>query len=151
MRDYSDISLLMERIIHKYVQAEKKKRTYGTKVLLTRAEIHTIAAIGDNPMINVTTLAKVLGITKGAASQMIYKLLDKGVVTKNVSPESDTEVVLGLTKDGMINYEAHREYHKNTNDELFATLRDLPEETYNQLHTALSAFEQLIDRKLESK
>lgn len=54
MNDYSQMTVLMERIIHKYNQWENRKRTYGTKMLLTRSEIHTIAAVGDNPGINIT-------------------------------------------------------------------------------------------------
>lgn len=71
---------------------------------MSKAEIHTIAAVGDHPNINITSLAESLGITKGAASQMIYKRVDKGVEKKKVSPDSDTELVLNLTEDGIINY-----------------------------------------------
>ena len=35
MNDYSQMTVLMERIIHKYNQWENRKRTYGTKMLLT--------------------------------------------------------------------------------------------------------------------
>ncbi|WP_302760597.1 MarR family winged helix-turn-helix transcriptional regulator [Christensenella hongkongensis] len=138
----------MERVIHKYNQWESKKRTYGTSVPLSRAEIHTIAAVGDHPNINITTLAAVLGITKGAASQMIYKLVDKGAVEKRVSPDSDSEVVLNLTEQGQINYEMHREYHRQTNDEILIMLRDIPQPLYDQLTELLSVFERSIDKRL---
>ncbi len=148
MEDYSELTKLMERIIHKYNRWESKKRRYGTGLLLSRAEIHTIAAVGDHPDINVTALAEILGITKGAASQMIYKLVDKGCVLKKVSPESDTEVVLNLTEEGKKNYDAHMEYHRQTNDEFFVMLKDMPEPVYEQLTEALSGFEQCLDKKL---
>lgn len=67
MKDHVELTTLIERVIHKYLQWENKKRTYGTNILLSRAEIHTIAAVGDNPNINVTTLAEMLGITKSVA------------------------------------------------------------------------------------
>lgn len=148
MNDYVKLSSLMERVIHKYNQWESKKRTYGTSVPLSRAEIHTIAAVGDHPNINITTLAAVLGITKGAASQMIYKLVDKGAVEKRVSPDSDSEVVLNLTEQGQINYEMHREYHRQTNDEILIMLRDIPRPLYDQLTELLSVFERSIDKRL---
>lgn len=148
MNDYVKLSSLMERVIHKYNQWESKKRTYGTSVPLSRAEIHTIAAVGDHPGINITTLAAVLGITKGAASQMIYKLVDKGAVEKRVSPDSDSEVVLNLTEQGQINYEMHREYHRQTNDEILIMLRDIPQPLYDQLTELLSVFERSIDKRL---
>ena len=83
-----------QRIVHKYDQFEKKKRYYGTDQLVSISEIHTIDAIGRSGSINVTFLAQTLGVTKGSASQMVYKLVDKGFVEKQISPISDREVVL---------------------------------------------------------
>lgn len=151
MRDYSNLTALMERVIHKYVQWEDKKRTYGTATLLSKAEIHTIVAVGDHPNINITALAEILGITKGAASQMIYKLVDKGTVEKKVSPDSDTEVVLNLTAEGMTNYRAHEEYHKQTNDKALNLLNEIPEPLFAYMVDYFSAFEQVIDEKLQEE
>lgn len=150
MRDYSEMTSLMERVIHKYAQWEDKKRTYGTDLPLSKAEIHTIAAVGNHPNINITSLAERLGITKGAASQMIYKLVDKEVVEKKVSPDSDTEVVLNLTENGMINYKAHEEYHRQTNDKAMKLLEDMPDSFYQYMLEYFSAFEKVIDENLET-
>jgi DNA-binding MarR family transcriptional regulator len=149
MKDYSELSLLMERIVHKYMQAEKKKRTYGTNLLLTRAEIHTVSVVGDYSNLNITTLAQLQGITKGAASQMIYKLVDKGLVEKRVSPDSDTEVVLSLTELGKTSYEAHKQYHRDSDEKLFSMVKNVPEEQYKQIIQMLSEFEQHMDERLE--
>lgn len=151
MKDYSKLLEMMERIIHKYNQWESKKRTYGTDLPLTKAEIHTIAAVGDHPGLNITTLAEILGITKGAASQMIYKLVDKGTVAKKPSPDSDTEVVLSLTPDGVKNYEAHKAYHQETNDASLKLLKDMPEPLYDYMVNYFAEFERVIDEKIEEK
>lgn len=148
-RNYSEFASLMERMIHKYNQWESIKRNYGTDDLLSRAEIHTIVAIGNNPGINVTKLAEILGITKGAASQMIYKLRDKKTVEKKISPASDTEVILTLTEKGMINYSTHEKYHKETNDESLELLKDIPDPVYDSILKYLSAFENNIEKKLK--
>ncbi|MCL6456998.1 MAG: MarR family winged helix-turn-helix transcriptional regulator, partial [Gorillibacterium sp.] len=137
----------MERVIHKYNQWENKQRTYGTDTVLSKAEIHTIVAVGDNPGINITALADILGITKGAASQMIYKLVGKGAVEKKVSPNSDTEVVLNLTEDGQKNYAAHSEYHLQTNDESIKLLKDVPESFFTYMIEFFSAIEKTMDEK----
>lgn len=145
-RDIGKASALMERIIHLYVQAEKKPRYYGTEHLLTRPEIHTINAIGDNPDINVTDLSKLQGVTKGASSQMIYKLVKKGFVTKNTSPNSDSEVVLGLTQQGKIAYEAHKAYHIESNEAFFLLLKDMPDDAYNKMIELLESFESMLEK-----
>lgn len=151
MNDYSQMTVLMERIIHKYNQWENRKRTYGTELLLTRSEIHTIAAVGDNPGINVTALASGLGVTKAAASQMIYRLADKGLVKKEISPVSDTEVVLNLTGEGEKNYIAHKNIHIQANEESLLMFKDMPEPFYSGMLSFLSAFETMIDKRLNEE
>lgn len=151
MEQYEEISKLMERVIHKYNQVEKTKRPYGTDTLLSRTEIHTIVAIGDSPDINVTQLAKAQGVTKGAASQMVYKLVDKGFVKKRVSPHSDTEVCLTLTSKGNDAYQAHQEYHQTTNEPFFEMLRQIPEDLGREAVRILSAFDKALDERMKQE
>lgn len=149
MRDFRSMSALAERIIHKYNQVENKKRYYGSDILLTRAEIHTIEAVGNQQGVNVTTLAGILGITKGAASQMIYKLVDKGLVQKTVSPVSDTEVCLNLTDLGMVAFEEHKNYHTIHDEKFFAEMQEFPEEIVKKIMYLLENFEKDLDEKLK--
>lgn len=149
MQDYKELSQLMERTIHKYNQVEKMKRSYGTDMMLSRAEIHTIAAVGDHPDINITALAKLQGTTKGAASQMIYKLVNKGLIKKQISPNSDTEVCLTLTQIGQKAYNSHQEYHATANEYFFKVLRELPEDMEKQCIRLLEEFDKALDERLE--
>ena len=61
----------IERVLHKYMQLEEMPFNYGDGIKLTQREIHVIDTIGTNPDINMTQLAEMHGITKGAVSQMI--------------------------------------------------------------------------------
>ncbi len=149
INDSTKFITLFERVISKYNRMENKQRSYGTDVVLSRAEIHTIAAVGDNPGINITMLADILGITKGAASQMIYKLVEKGTIEKKVSPDSDTEVVLNLTEEGQKNYIGHIEYHNQAIDGSLKVLRDMPESSYRDMIEFFSEMEKTIDRNLK--
>ncbi|WFR58168.1 MarR family winged helix-turn-helix transcriptional regulator [Anaerocolumna sp. AGMB13025] len=149
MRDYRAISALMERTVHKYNQTENKQRNYGTDLTFSRAEIHTIEAIEDMEDINITRLAAYQGITKGAASQMVYKLVDKGVVKKRVSPNSDTEVRLELTEIGRKAYEGHKEFHRASNEKLFEMLREMPDELYEKMEEILHLFDEMMNEKLK--
>ena len=145
MKDYSEISWLMERTIHKYSQFEKKPQKYCNSVTLTQPEIHTVAIIGDQEGINVTTLAKMRGITKGAASQMIYKLVDKGLVEKHTSPSSDAEINLYLTDIGKQARKEHRKRHESINKKFSAIMESVPEEMQNSFIEFLKAFEKELD------
>ena len=146
MKDYRELAWLMERTIHKYNQYEKKPQKYCADVMLTQPEIHTVAVIGDNEGISVTELAKVRGITKGAASQMIYRLEDKELVEKRISPESDSKLNLYLTKKGRKARDEHRKMHE-TMGTRFATLMDrVPEDVEKYIIEFLKDFEKELDK-----
>lgn len=150
-RDIEHVSELMERIIHMYIQSEKRPFSYESGVKFTRPEIHTINAVGKRPGINITELAKMQGVTKGAVSQMIYKLVRKGYVTKNTSPNSDSEVSLGLTEAGKVAYDAHRAYHRQTNGTFFALLKQLPDDSYQKMVDIMTSFEKMLEKNLSDK
>jgi len=90
--------------------------SFGTGVLMYRREIHTIQAIGRNPGINVTTLAEYMGVTKGAVSQTIKKLSNKGLVRRTRVPGNVKEVVLELTELGWIGFHNHDKFHMDSLD-----------------------------------
>ena len=146
MKDYKEIAWLMERIIHKYVQYEKKPQKYCKDIVLTQPEIHTIAIIGDYEGINVTNLAKMRGITKGGASQMVYKLVDKGLVEKKVSPDSDAAVCLFLTELGKKARNEHRKMHETMGTKYEALLNQIPDKTLDSMVKFLKAFDEELDK-----
>ena len=145
MNDYKDLAWLIERVIHKYAQYEKKPQEYCGDLILTQPEIHTVVIIGDQEGINVTALAKMRGTTKGAASQMIYKLVDKKLVEKRISPNSDSEINLFLTDKGKQARKEHRKRHENINEKFAEMLSRVPEDMQKSLEEFLKAFEKELD------
>ena len=134
-----------EMVMSKYAASEKKPHHYGTEQLLYRSEVHTIDAIGKYDKINVTDLASYLGVTKGAVSQMIDKLIKKDMVNKTVLSSSDTEVALSLTSKGEMVFEGHNEYHRNFYRQIEQELESVSEDDIqvflnimNSLNTILS-------------
>ena len=148
MKDYKEMAWLMERIMHKYSQYEKKPQIYCKDLLLTQPEIHTVAMIGDNKGISVTELAEKRGVTKGAASQMVYKLVDKGLVEKRVSPDSDAQLNLYLTKKGAQARSEHRKLHETMGMTFSKLIDGIPDETTAQMAHFLKAFEAELDKFL---
>lgn len=150
MRDYSKSSEIMERIINKYNSSEKIDRYYGTNTKLSRSEIHTINVIGKNPDISVTEIAKIQGITKGAVSQMISKLIKKGFITKSISKESEAKVCLGLTETGIIAFNEHKKYHEKTQESFFKMIREMSDEKYEMMIDIMESFESLLDSAINN-
>jgi DNA-binding MarR family transcriptional regulator len=110
-------------------------------IFLHMAEIQTILAIGKNENINVTNLAKFRGITKGAISQMINKLVKKGLVIKNISSQTDNEVMIQLTKRGKEVFEEQKRYNEFLNQKVAEILSGIPEEAVNDFMNISSSLE----------
>lgn len=120
---------LFNQVVNQYGKLEKEVHTYGTDLPLHLSDTHTIVAIGKNRDINITGLAKLQGISRSAASQMVTKLTARGFVKKEISPETDNEVVLSLTETGEEVCRAHERQHRWLREKLAAVLAEYPEET----------------------
>ncbi|MCX7708389.1 MAG: MarR family transcriptional regulator [Clostridia bacterium] len=142
-----NIAQQFSRVINKYNAWEKIPRKYGTEELLYRAEIHTIEAIGLKQRVNVTELAQYLGITKGAVSQMIDKLVKKGFVNKQMIPTGENEVTLELTEKGMQAYQGHSNYHSELYERITSQVDDVMEAQLEGFSGILDMIEQFIDKK----
>lgn len=90
----------------------------GGTTPLTTGEIHLIEAIGKHPDANVTDLAKVLGNTKGAVSQMAAKLEKKGLICKTRRADNDKDIILTLKEDGWFVFKEHEKLHADLYAEL---------------------------------
>jgi DNA-binding MarR family transcriptional regulator len=136
-----------EKVMTKYNKTEKKPKYYGTKDLLYRSEVHTIEAIGKNRNINVTDLASYLGITKGAVSQMVDKLIKKGMVNKKVLSHTENEVALELTEKGTLIYKGHEEYHKGLYSEISKRLDHLSDKDVETFSDIMNVLENFLDHR----
>lgn len=148
IEEFKRLSSLMERVIHKYNQLEKRPWDYGDGLLLTRPEIHTVMLLSQTPGISVTAVAQKRGITKGAASQMLYKMVDKGLVEKRLSPDSDAQVSLYLTPLGEEAGRLHDAYHKSNAEPMYQYFKSLPEDTLKALIGTLEVFDRAMDARL---
>ena len=101
------------RIVALAVQIDKVPRTFGTGELLTSSEIHLVEVIGDQQeTLSVTDLSKQLGVTKGAVSQNLKKLENKGLIIKEDDPENLSRSIVKLTTKGKTAYYAHKHWHE---------------------------------------
>jgi len=113
---YEEILQKLEKVIVMMESMHTPSLSFGTGVLMHTKEIHTIQAIGRYSGINVTKLAEHTGVTKGAVSQTINKLVRKGLVRKTHAPGNDKDVVLELTNLGQIGFQNHEKFHMDTFD-----------------------------------
>jgi DNA-binding MarR family transcriptional regulator len=102
-------------ILNLYSVISRKPNDYGTGDLLYFTEVHTISTVGKNKALNMTQLADIMGVTKGAISQTIRKLVVKNLIIKS-NPRNMKEINLRLSDKGMTVYRGLQSFHQ----EIFA-------------------------------
>jgi DNA-binding MarR family transcriptional regulator len=99
------------KILHLYSVIGRKPKDYGTGDLLFFTELHTITMVGKNREINMTNLADLMGVTRGAISQTIRKLVSKGLIIKS-NTTNRKEINLRLSEKGMIVMKGQESFQK---------------------------------------
>jgi len=90
---------LFLKILHLYSVIGRKPKDYGTGDLLYFTEVHTITMVARNDEVNMTQLAEIMGVTKGAISQTIRKLVHKNLILRT-NINNRKEVNLRLSEKG---------------------------------------------------
>ena len=109
--EYEQLMTILDGVLTKTETLHAPSNDFGTGIPIYRKEIHTLQAIGRHSKINITRLAEQMGVTKGAISQTIAKLIKKGMVRKQYAQGSKKEVILELTDLGWTGFHNHEKFH----------------------------------------
>lgn len=127
------------KILHLYSVIGRKPKDYGTGDLLYFTELHTITMVARNNEVNMTQLADIMGVTKGAISQTINKLVRKGLILKtNITNRK--EVNLMLSEKGKRVVKAQESFQKEIftfAEQLYIRARSEDRETVRRLFMAI--------------
>lgn len=104
------VSEIFYQFVTIYKDSEKTLNDYGTGEMYTALEVHTVSRIEDNPGITVTEIAEQTARTKGAVSQIITKLENKGLVRREKDPENPRRVCLFVTPEGLELSQCHKQF-----------------------------------------
>jgi len=100
---------------------EQEPRDYGIAKLLYGSEIHTLVCIGENPYVNLTTLAGKLEVSKSAASKFVKKLIEAACIEKTKSLDNAKDVLFHATSKGKRAIQGHRAFQESA----FGPLREI--------------------------
>ena len=145
----NDFSETFLRIINKFKALEKIPIDHGTGDLLYASEVNTLELIGRFPNINLTQIAKKRGVTKGAVSQIVAKLVKKQLVSKNQAPDNDKTVLLKLTDAGEIAFENHEKFHEKYDSPMVEKLNSMSNEQLGLVADTFAMLESTIDSYLK--
>nr|MCR5347735.1 MarR family transcriptional regulator [Fretibacterium sp.] len=84
--------------------------SYGGAEPLTMIEVHTLTYIEDHPGATSSDLVKYWDKTKGAISQVLTRLEQKGLISKEKTKDNGKTIHLYVTSEGQRLSEAHKLY-----------------------------------------
>ena len=145
-----ELSWAFERAFHKYAAYENQPRDFGTGFPLTQNEIHAVVVVCENEGMSLGELARSRGVTKGAMSQLVSRLVKKGLIVKEVAGHSASYISLTPTELGRKAYENHTRAHKTMgkiiDQELFS---DMSEGEMKRIAQKFKRFAELLDDEME--
>ena len=92
------------------------------------SEVHCIDYIGKNKDANVTKLAEVFSMTRGAISKLAKKLIAKGLIESYQKPENKKEIYYKLTESGWRIFDIHDKLHTGFHDRDKTVFEDFSKE-----------------------
>lgn len=148
-KDVEDqVRLQFNELMFKFTAIQKKLVFVVDGVEFRANDIHLIDTIGRHPQANVTELARYLGITKGAVSQKLKSLEDKGFILRRKDPSNAKEVLVELTEFGVYAYEKHEEYHDGRDSDIIDFLRNASIDNLKFLVQGLGIINGMMDSYL---
>ena len=120
---FRDINLIEERMI-----------CTGEYKDVTANDMHVIEAIDMTGAKNMTSVAKLLGVTTGTLTIAVNSLVKKGYVDRIRSEEDRRVVLISLSEKGRRAFLHHRKFHEQMID---AIVEELTEEEQVVLEKAL--------------
>lgn len=146
----------MDEIIHSLIedyyavanrtnQLKNKAVSFNGTPSINTASLHLMETIGNHPDANTTELADLLGITKGAVSQMATKLQGKGLLEKQKTCGNAKEVCLILTPEGENLRQEHDKLHRELYEELDFLMKDFSATDIGKIHSFFRKIELYMD------
>lgn len=117
------------------------------------SEVHCIEKIGKQTDPNVTKLAEVLYMTRGAVSKLTKKLIKRGLIDSYQKADNKKEIYFKLTEQGEKIFQTHEKLHKEFQERdqvVFEKMTDVQfEATMQFLETYNTHLENEIQKQQE--
>ena len=141
----SEITDCLIRILNKASAIERDPVDIGLGIPLYTSEVHLIDLVGRFPGETMTSYASRLGVTRGAISQTVKKLEEKGFLQRSPDENNKKNIRLLLTRMGEEAYSWHTAYHEMVQKNLASGLSGMEPGDQRVLESALRKLELVLD------
>jgi DNA-binding MarR family transcriptional regulator len=142
-----DPSLQFVRVVNKLARLAQTPADLGTGEALYYSELQVIDAVQNNPGINVTALANLLGITTGTVSPIVNQLANRGYLRKSRISGDGRVVRLELTEKGMVAFKGLQKQAREYAVEYAREISFGEWAIFNEILVKLEAF---VDKKMRN-
>lgn len=115
------------------------------------SEVHCIEYVGHNRDCNVTKLAEILLMTRGAISKRAKKLIQKGILESYQRPDNQKEIYFRLTARGEAVYKAHEELHKEFQERDKAIFEQVSDEQIEVMLGFIEKYNRHLDAEIKKQ
>lgn len=119
---YEEITRQLYEFFRLLEDEKKKTKDYGGGIELYHAEVTFLECITRNESENASGLAKCLGVSKGAVTQLSAKLLQKELIAAGKRDDNKKEKYYRLTRRGRQLMGQHHMEHDKANRRIHAFL-----------------------------
>jgi DNA-binding MarR family transcriptional regulator len=142
-----DPSLQFIRVVNKLARLAQTPTDFGTGEALYYSELQVIDAVQNNPGINVTALAGLLGITTGTVSPIVNRLAKRGYLKKSRATGDGRVVRLELAEKGTVAFKGLQQQAREYAVEYAKEMSYGEWAIFNEILVKLEAF---VDKKLRN-
>lgn len=142
MNNYEQLNSILVDLFDHTMDIEQKFLVTGKFKDISVNDMHIIDAIGIKNKMNMTSLAKKVGVTVGTLTIAINGLVRKEYVTRSRSTEDRRVVLVSLTHKGEAAFEHHADFHRQIVNAIHSVL---DEEECRTLVKGLSSLKQYFD------
>lgn len=131
MERWKRIQTLMEakrRGMEAHERYLNQARSYAPGEELYMREMHFVMAVGPQQSPTMSEIAKRLGVTHGAVSQIAARLEKKDLIRREKDPADRRQTVVMLTEAGQALYQRHLEYDKKQYQVIGSQLAEFSDE-----------------------
>ena len=132
----------------RFSQMDSKARYFGTAHRLSLAEIHLIDYIGYHTECFANDIARDLGVTKGAVSQTMRRLVELGYIVRTPDVQNKSRLLLSLTAEGERAFLEHQKYHQEIERYFAQLIETYSQEEYEKMLQLLQRLEGIFEQSL---
>ena len=111
MDSYNQLNEVLVHVFNHALKIEENSLIREEFKEISMNDMHIIDAIGNGEAKNMSSIAKLVGVTVGTLTIAMNNLVKKGYVVRTRSEEDRRVVLISLTEKGKKAYARHQEFH----------------------------------------